>query len=72
MRADRASSAKLSAVDRTLNGANLRGNVLYVEDRGEATPKFRATPRIGVDYAGKWKTKLYRFLVRDSEFVSKI
>ncbi|MGH7798482.1 MAG: DNA-3-methyladenine glycosylase [Candidatus Binatia bacterium] len=60
------------AVDRTLNGADLSGNVLYVEDRGEPAPKFQATPRIGVAYAGKWKNKPYRFLVRGSEFVSKI
>ena len=46
------------AVDRSLNGANLSGDILYVEDRGETTPKFMATPRIGVDYAGKWKTSL--------------
>ncbi len=60
------------AVDRSLNGADLRGNVLYVEDRGEPIPKFQATPRIGVDYAGKWKSKPYRFLVRGSEFISKL
>ena len=60
------------AVDRSLNGADLRGDVLYVEDRGEPIPKFQATPRIGVDYAGKWKSKPYRFLVRGSEFISKL
>jgi DNA-3-methyladenine glycosylase len=59
------------AVDRTLNGADLSGNVLYVEDRGEPAPKFQATVRIGVDYAGKWKDKPFRFIVRSSEFVSK-
>jgi len=59
------------AIDRSLNGADLCGKVLYVEDRGEPTPKFDATPRIGVDYAGKWKDKPLRFLVRDSKFVSK-
>lgn len=59
------------AVDRTLNGTNLGGTILYVEDRGEPTPKFRATTRIGVDYAGKWKDKPYRYLVRGSVFVSK-
>ena len=60
------------AVDRSLNGADLRGDVLYVEDRGEPIPKFQATPRIGVDYAGKWKSKPYRFLVRGSGFISKL
>jgi len=58
-------------INRSLNGADLCGKVLYVEDRGEPTPKFDATPRIGVDYAGKWKDKPLRFLVRDSKFVSK-
>ena len=60
------------AIDRALNGADLRGNVLYLEDRGDPLPKFKATPRVGVDYAGRWKSKPYRFLVSNSEFVSKI
>ena len=59
------------AIDRSLNGADLCNGVLYVEDCGEPAPKFNATPRIGVDYAGKWKDKRYRFLIRGSEFVSK-
>jgi DNA-3-methyladenine glycosylase len=59
------------AIDRSLNGADLFGDVLYVEDRGAPVPKFNATPRIGVDYAGKWKDKPYRFLIRSSEFLSK-
>ena len=59
------------AIDRSLNGADLCNGVLYLEDRGDPAPKFNATPRIGVDYAGKWKDKRYRFLVRGSEFVSR-
>jgi DNA-3-methyladenine glycosylase len=59
------------AVDRTLNGANLSGSLLYVEDRGDLAPKFRVTPRVGVDYAGEWKDKPFRFLVRGSEYISK-
>jgi DNA-3-methyladenine glycosylase len=58
-------------IDRTLNGADLCGNVLFVEDRGQPAPKCVARPRIGVDYAGKWKDKPWRFLVRDNGFVSK-
>jgi DNA-3-methyladenine glycosylase len=58
-------------IDRALNGTDLCGNVLYIEDRGEPAPALVARPRIGVDYAGKWKDKPWRFLVRDSEFVSK-
>jgi DNA-3-methyladenine glycosylase len=58
-------------IDRSLNGADLCASELFVEDRGEATPKIQATPRIGVDYAGKWKAKPYRFLIRGNEFVSQ-
>jgi DNA-3-methyladenine glycosylase len=58
-------------IDRSLNGADLCGTTLYVEDRGDQAPKFQATPRIGVDYAGKWKDKRYRFVVRGSDFVSR-
>ena len=59
------------AIDRSLNGADLCGKILYVEDRGEPAPKFYTTPRIGVEYAGAWKDKPFRFLVRGNEFVSK-
>jgi DNA-3-methyladenine glycosylase len=60
------------AIDRLLNGADLCDSILYVQDRGEPAPKLRAVPRIGVDYAGKWKDKPYRFFVCDNEYVSKI
>jgi DNA-3-methyladenine glycosylase len=59
------------AIDKSLNGADVCAGVLYVEDRGEPAPKILATPRIGVDYAGKWKDKPWRFLIRGNEYVSK-
>ena len=59
------------AIDRSLNGANVCGNILYVEDHGEPSPKILAKPRVGVDYAGKWKDKPWRFLIRENEFVSR-
>jgi DNA-3-methyladenine glycosylase len=59
------------AIDRSLNGQDLCADVLYIEDRAEEAPKIVSTPRIGVDYAGKWKHKRWRFLVRDSGFVSR-
>ena len=58
-------------IDRTLNGDDVCGKILYVEDRGEPPPKIVATPRIGVDYAGKWKHKPWRFVIRGNEFVSR-
>jgi DNA-3-methyladenine glycosylase len=59
------------AIDRSLNGADLCGRILFVEDRSEPAPRIKSTPRIGVDYAGKWKHKPFRFVVADSEFVSR-
>jgi DNA-3-methyladenine glycosylase len=59
------------AIDRTLNGNDLCGEVLYLEDPGDPAPKFVTTPRIGVDYAGEWTHKPWRFLIRDNEFVSR-
>jgi DNA-3-methyladenine glycosylase len=59
------------AIDRSLNGADLCESILYVEDRGGPAPNFQATPRIGVDYAGKWKNKPYRFVLRGSDYISR-
>ena len=38
---------------------------LWIEDRGVVIPrgKIRSGKRIGIDYAGKWKDKLWRFSV---------
>ena len=58
-------------IDRSLNGADLCDAILSIEDRNEPQPRLKATPRIGVDYAGKWKDKRYRFVVRGNEFISR-
>jgi DNA-3-methyladenine glycosylase len=59
------------AIDRTLNGSDVCGDVLFVRDPGEPVPEVVATPRIGVDYAGHWKYEPLRFLISGSRFVSK-
>jgi DNA-3-methyladenine glycosylase len=59
------------AIDRSLNAADLCGDTIHIEDRGAPVPKLLAKPRIGVDYAGKWKDKPFRFLARGNEFVSR-
>lgn len=58
-------------IDRSLNGGDLCGNILYVRDTGEPPPNIIATPRIGVDYAGEWKDRPFRFLIGGNGFVSK-
>lgn len=59
------------AIDRSLNGQDLCGKLLYLEDGGEPAPKTLAKPRVGVDYAGRWKHKPWRFLIRNNEFISR-
>ena len=59
------------SIDRSLNGIDLCGPVLFAIDAGEPAAKIVARPRIGVDYAGRWKDKPWRFLIPGNEFVSK-
>src|SRR5437763_408834 len=57
-------------IDRTLNRSDLTmGERLWVEDRGERIPAstIAAYPRIGVDYAGKWATKPWRFRLKGAD-----
>jgi DNA-3-methyladenine glycosylase len=59
-------------IDRRLNGADLRGAELWLEyprTPARAVCIARAT-RIGVDYAGDWAQRPWRFFDRDSPFVS--
>lgn len=44
-------------------GEDMPSNRLWVEDDGQPVPSFITTPRIGIDYAGEWKHKEWRFLV---------
>ncbi len=51
-------------IDRRLNRLDLTvGQVLWFEDRGEAVPRgmLKTYPRIGVNYAGEWAKKPWRF-----------
>jgi DNA-3-methyladenine glycosylase len=59
---------KALAIDKTLNGRPIApSSGLWIEDRGVRVParRINRTPRIGVDYAGLWAHKPYRFLLRD-------
>ncbi len=60
-------------IDRRLNGADLCGSELYIEDWGERVrpEDIVATTRIGVEYAGEWKQKPWRFYLKGNPCVSK-
>jgi DNA-3-methyladenine glycosylase len=59
-------------IDRRLNGVDLAGNVLWLECAPVRAPPVRIarSPRIGVDYAGEWAQRPWRFFDRDSAYVS--
>jgi DNA-3-methyladenine glycosylase len=58
------------SIDRNLNGEDLCGNRLYIED-SSAVPEICTSKRIGVDYAGEDKDLPLRFFVKGSSYVSK-
>ena len=67
------------AIDRRLNGADLCGRELWIERpaarsvaQTQRLPRITRAPRIGVDYAGDWAAKPWRFFDRDSPFVSTV
>ena len=59
-------------IDRRLNGVDLAGHVLWLERaRARAAPlRVARSPRIGVDYAGAWAQRPWRFFDRASAYVS--
>jgi DNA-3-methyladenine glycosylase len=60
-------------IDRTLNGADLTLSQLWIErPSGYRQPKVGRTTRIGVDYAGTWAKKPWRFFDRESPYVSTV
>jgi len=64
---------KAMHIDRRLNGADLCGGVLWIEAPPESRrQRISRAPRIGVDYAGAWAHKHWRFFDRDSPYVSTL
>jgi DNA-3-methyladenine glycosylase len=60
-------------IDRALDGADLLGERVWIEEgRGPAArAAIQAGPRIGIDYAGAWAARPWRFWIRSSRFVSR-
>lgn len=62
-------------IDRRLNGADLCGDVLWLEQppgSGRRPARIARSARIGVDYAGEWARRPWRFFDRDSRYVSTV
>jgi DNA-3-methyladenine glycosylase len=59
-------------IDKRLNGQLLTGKKLWIEDRNFRVGRILASPRIGIDYAGEYKDKPWRFYLQGNPHVSKI
>jgi DNA-3-methyladenine glycosylase len=60
------------AIDRSLNGEDLRGKAIWLEEhRSFAYEEIAVGKRIGIDYAGEDAEKPWRFWVKGNEFVSR-
>ncbi|SDC59555.1 MULTISPECIES: DNA-3-methyladenine glycosylase [unclassified Candidatus Frackibacter] len=58
-------------IDRSLNGCDLTTNQeLYIKDSDEVV-EIVADKRINIDYAEEYRDKLWRFYVKENQFVSK-
>jgi DNA-3-methyladenine glycosylase len=58
-------------IERALNGVDLCGDLLFVEDRKISPADIVTTTRVGVDYAGPWKEMPWRFYIAGQPEVSK-
>lgn len=56
---------------RAQNGLDLTGSALLVEPGSAPAEAIVAAPRIGVDYAGEWAAKPWRFYLQGNRWVSR-
>ncbi len=61
-------------IDKKLNGADLCGDALWLErpPASSRPPRITRSERIGVEYAGDWARRPWRFYDRDSPYVSTV
>jgi DNA-3-methyladenine glycosylase len=60
------------SIDKQLNGADLLGATIWIEDRKLDPGPILTSPRVGVEYAGEYKDKPWRFFVDGSPHVSRV
>lgn len=60
------------SIDKALNGADLSGRTIWIEDRNLEPGTIATSPRVGIDYAGEYKDKPWRFFVEHNPHVSRV
>ena len=63
---------KAMSIDKNLNGEDLLGATIWIEDRKLDPGAIRTSPRFGVDYAGEYKDKPWRFYIEGNPHVSRV
>ena len=59
-------------IDRKLDAADLLGNRVWLEEGRNVRPaQIASGPRVGIDYAGEWVDKPWRFWIKGNSYVSK-
>ena len=59
-------------IDKSFNGWDLTtGRRLWIADGGELNLEIESSPRVGVDYAGRWVKKPWRFLLKETKVFPK-
>ncbi|MDB4940396.1 MAG: mpg [Candidatus Doudnabacteria bacterium] len=56
---------KYFKIDKSFYGQSALKGDLYIEDRGFRPKKIKSMPRVGIDYAGEYKEKPWRFVIQD-------
>src|SRR5205823_2831082 len=60
------------SIDKNLNREDLLGNTIWIEERNFDPGSICTSPRVGVDYAGEYKDKPWRFYVENNPHVSRV
>ncbi len=60
----------LAVTHREHNGIDLGGGTVWISP-GKGGCAFVSRPRIGIDYAEEYKDKLWRFYIKNNDFISK-
>lgn len=63
--------AKALGIDREWNGKSLQSSELWIEDAGMGDVPVTKSRRIGIDYAGRDASKLWRFSIKGNTWVSQ-
>jgi DNA-3-methyladenine glycosylase len=65
--------SKALNIDMSFNELDLtKSKKIWIEDKGIKVNKVSKAKRIGIDFAGSDKNRLWRFFIKNSKFISKL